>query len=96
MPSRNAPSASAEPVSSVLAPVFGTAPPLHQAVEREVRDGAGREPDTDVARAADREALLGEVEADGADQRARAERQHEPDQLGRPRAHDPEQRPDHQ
>ena len=69
---------------------------IEGAVGHVVRQGAGGEPGRDGAGTADPAALLGQVEAHGADQRARAEGEHEPDGAVGPRAGEPEQRADDQ
>ena len=65
-----------------------------QAIEGEIGERAGAEPDAGDAGAADREALLGELEADGADQRAGTEGEDGADLLRRPAAGEAEQRAD--
>src|SRR6185312_5066497 len=54
------------------------------------------EADADRRRSADPDAVLEELEADRADQRARAECKHEPDQPVRPRPCETEQRTEHE
>jgi hypothetical protein len=67
-----------------------------EAVEPEVRDRTDREADRYEARVAHLPALLGEIEADCADERAGSEGEHETDEAVRPRPGEAEQRADDQ
>ena len=87
MPSRNAPSASAEP-----APLCRR----HQPVGDEVGARADREPDAHHARVTDLRAFLGQVKAHRADQRAGTEREDQADDPVGPWAHEADDRTDHQ
>src|SRR4051794_6920921 len=69
-------------------------PRLEERVEAEVRQRPGGEADGDGPRSADLSALLGEIEAHRADQRAGAEGEHEPDETARPRSRPTEEAPD--
>ena len=82
-------------LAAVSAP-GATAAACEQSVEREVGDRAGRESHRQHAGVAELRALLREVEAHGADQRPRAEGEHEPDDPVRPGPGQPEQRADDQ
>jgi hypothetical protein len=74
----------------------GVRPALDRAVDREVRERAGAEPERDGERARLLHALGEQLEAHRADQRARAEREDEPDRARRPRAGEREQGAEHE
>ena len=74
----------------------GVRAPLDRPVEQEVGQRAGPEPDRDRQRARLRDALREQLEADRADQRPGAERQHDPDQAGMPGTAQREQRAEHE
>src|SRR3954451_21142377 len=88
MPSSSAPSA--RPTPGLASPGARAGSRLEDRVEAEVRQRSGGEPDGDGPGPADLRALLGEVEAHGADQRTGAEGEHEPDEAARPSARSPQ------